>query len=52
MKRAGKTHRSVFDMNKKDVNEIENVNPLTSTPGDKRIKMELIDLIVNKMNCM
>ena len=52
MKRVGKTHRSVFDMNKKDVNEIENVNPLTSTPGDKRIKMELIDLIVNKMNCM
>ena len=52
MKRVGKTHRSVFDMNKKDVNEIENANPLTSTPGDKRIKMELIDLIVNKMNCM
>ena len=51
MKRVGKTHRSVMDRNKKDINEIENANPLTSR-GDKQIKMELIDLIVNKTNSM
>ena len=57
LKKKGKTHRSVIDRNRSDVNEIENTHKIgdinigVSNRSDN-IKSEIVGLLVKKMNCM
>ena len=52
----GKTHRSVLDRNRSDVNEIENefsiVNTKMQSANQTVVKKEMIDLLVKRMNIM
>ena len=58
LKKKGKTHRNVLYMNVKDVNEIEKsldirLNQIAKGNSDNEvIKKEMVDVLVNKMNCM
>ena len=57
LKKKGKTHRSVLDRNRSDVNEIENSSfSFSNTNGQSGnkivVKKEMIDLLVQRMNVM
>ena len=52
LKKTGKSHRSVIDRNRSDVNDIEEAVPLNMPmeSNERTIKSELINLLVTKMN--